>query len=161
MNKKKVIVYVDGYNFYYGLRNGGSRWKRTYWLDIVYIWLSWWHPPNKYVFILLDFWLTIIWLAVAGLFLYYTGGISLSSIISSMWNITSSICDDNSQNDGEVWVMTVSTAHRLSISSSFFLSNTGSSLDQYVSRILPSAARIFKAWQFVTVYTVFFYQLLS
>jgi uncharacterized LabA/DUF88 family protein len=35
MNKKKVIVYVDGYNFYYGLRNGGSRWKRTYWLDIV------------------------------------------------------------------------------------------------------------------------------
>lgn len=26
---------MDGYNFYYGLRNGGSRWKRTYWLDIV------------------------------------------------------------------------------------------------------------------------------
>ena len=35
MEKKQVIVYVDGYNFYYGLRNGGSRWKRTYWLDIV------------------------------------------------------------------------------------------------------------------------------
>lgn len=35
MNKKIVIVYVDGYNFYYGLRNGGSKWKRTYWLDIV------------------------------------------------------------------------------------------------------------------------------
>ena len=33
--KKKVIVYVDGYNFYYGLRNGGMAWKRTYWLDIV------------------------------------------------------------------------------------------------------------------------------
>ena len=35
MKKKKVIVYVDGYNFYYGLRNGGKRWRRTYWLDIV------------------------------------------------------------------------------------------------------------------------------
>ena len=34
-NKKHVIVYVDGYNFYYGLRNGGARWKRFYWLDIV------------------------------------------------------------------------------------------------------------------------------
>ena len=34
-NKKKVIVYVDGYNFYYGLRNGGPKWKRLYWLDIV------------------------------------------------------------------------------------------------------------------------------
>ena len=33
--KKKVIVYVDGYNFYYGLRNGGPKWKRLYWLDIV------------------------------------------------------------------------------------------------------------------------------
>ena len=34
-NKNHVIVYVDGYNFYYGLRNGGARWKRFYWLDIV------------------------------------------------------------------------------------------------------------------------------
>lgn len=33
--KKQVIVYVDGYNFYYGLRNGGARWKCLYWLDIV------------------------------------------------------------------------------------------------------------------------------
>ncbi len=33
--KKQVIVYVDGYNIYYGLRNGGARWKRLYWLDIV------------------------------------------------------------------------------------------------------------------------------
>jgi hypothetical protein len=24
MEKKKVIVYVDGYNFYYGLKHGGS-----------------------------------------------------------------------------------------------------------------------------------------
>jgi hypothetical protein len=34
-NKKQVIVYVDGYNFYYGLKNGGARWKKLYWLDIV------------------------------------------------------------------------------------------------------------------------------
>ena len=25
MEKKKVIVYVDGYNFYYGLKHGGSK----------------------------------------------------------------------------------------------------------------------------------------
>lgn len=35
MDKKKVIVYIDGYNFYYGLKNGGAKWKRVYWLDIV------------------------------------------------------------------------------------------------------------------------------
>ena len=35
MDKKKVIVYVDGYNFYYGLKNGGAKWKRHYWLDMV------------------------------------------------------------------------------------------------------------------------------
>jgi uncharacterized LabA/DUF88 family protein len=35
MDKKRVIVYVDGYNFYYGLKHGGSTWKRLYWLDIV------------------------------------------------------------------------------------------------------------------------------
>ena len=35
MEKKKVIVYVDGYNFYYGLKNGAAKWKRHYWLDMV------------------------------------------------------------------------------------------------------------------------------
>ena len=35
MEKEKVIVYVDGYNFYYGLKNGGAKWKRHYWLDMV------------------------------------------------------------------------------------------------------------------------------
>lgn len=34
MNKQKVIVYVDGFNFYYGLK-GDPKWKRYYWLDIV------------------------------------------------------------------------------------------------------------------------------
>ena len=35
MEKKRVIVYVDGYNFYYGLRKGAERWKKIYWLDVV------------------------------------------------------------------------------------------------------------------------------
>lgn len=37
MKKKKVIVYVDGFNFYYGLKSFKSRrnWKKYYWLDIV------------------------------------------------------------------------------------------------------------------------------
>lgn len=32
-NKKRVIVYVDGYNFYYGLKE--NSWKKYYWLDMV------------------------------------------------------------------------------------------------------------------------------
>ena len=31
--KQRVIVYIDGFNFYYGLRS--NDWKRYYWLDIV------------------------------------------------------------------------------------------------------------------------------
>jgi len=33
MAKQKVIVYVDGFNFYYGLKSKG--WRKFYWLDIV------------------------------------------------------------------------------------------------------------------------------
>lgn len=33
MEKKRVILYVDGFNFYYGLKN--IKWKKFYWLDIV------------------------------------------------------------------------------------------------------------------------------
>lgn len=32
-DKKRVIVYVDGFNFYYGLKHKG--WKKYYWLDLV------------------------------------------------------------------------------------------------------------------------------
>jgi len=32
-NKQKVIVYVDGFNFYFGLKE--KKWKRYYWLDFV------------------------------------------------------------------------------------------------------------------------------
>lgn len=34
MTKQRVIVYVDGFNFYYGLK-ADSKWKKYYWLDIV------------------------------------------------------------------------------------------------------------------------------
>jgi hypothetical protein len=33
MNNKKVIVYVDGFNFYFGLKS--KKWKFFYWLDFV------------------------------------------------------------------------------------------------------------------------------
>jgi uncharacterized LabA/DUF88 family protein len=33
MNNKKVIVYVDGFNFYFGLKS--KKWKSFYWLDFV------------------------------------------------------------------------------------------------------------------------------
>jgi len=33
MEKKKVIVYVDGFNFYFGLRS--KKWRKFYWLDMV------------------------------------------------------------------------------------------------------------------------------
>ena len=32
-DKQKVIVYVDGFNFYFGLKE--KKWKKFYWLDIV------------------------------------------------------------------------------------------------------------------------------
>ena len=38
MEKQKVIVYVDGFNFYYGLKaisQKDKRWKKFYWLNMV------------------------------------------------------------------------------------------------------------------------------
>ena len=38
MEKKKVIIYIDGFNFYYGLKNIAQKdkaWKKYYWLDMV------------------------------------------------------------------------------------------------------------------------------
>ncbi|MDR2969612.1 MAG: NYN domain-containing protein [Tannerellaceae bacterium] len=32
-SKQRVIVYVDGFNFYYGLKD--KKWKKYYWLDMV------------------------------------------------------------------------------------------------------------------------------
>lgn len=33
MNKQRVIVYIDGFNFYYGLKH--HQWKKYYWVDFV------------------------------------------------------------------------------------------------------------------------------
>ena len=31
---KKIIVYIDGFNFYYGLKSN-IKWRKYYWIDIV------------------------------------------------------------------------------------------------------------------------------
>ena len=48
MVKQRVIVYVDGFNFYYGLRND-IRWKRYYWLDIVSLFEKFLRPNQELV----------------------------------------------------------------------------------------------------------------
>ena len=47
--RKKVIVYVDGFNFYYGLKHSGRKWKRIYWLDIVKFFESMMKPDQELV----------------------------------------------------------------------------------------------------------------
>ena len=42
MDKQKVIVYVDGFNFYYGLRK--NRWRKYYWIDMVRLFV---HAKNR------------------------------------------------------------------------------------------------------------------
>lgn len=32
--KQRVIVYIDGFNFYFGLKSNAN-WKKYYWLDVV------------------------------------------------------------------------------------------------------------------------------
>ena len=49
MEKKKVIVYVDGYNFYYGLKNGKEKWRRVYWLDVVKFFEKMMQPDQELV----------------------------------------------------------------------------------------------------------------
>lgn len=48
MEKKKVIVYVDGFNFYYGLK-AAPRWKRYYWLDVVALFEKFLKPNQELV----------------------------------------------------------------------------------------------------------------
>lgn len=47
MDAKKVIVYVDGFNFYYGLKS--KKWKRFYWLDVVKFFSSFIKPYQELV----------------------------------------------------------------------------------------------------------------
>jgi hypothetical protein len=46
--KHRVIVYVDGFNFYYGLKSS-VRWKKYYWLDIVKLFESFMRPNQELV----------------------------------------------------------------------------------------------------------------
>lgn len=48
MEKQKVIVYVDGFNFYYGLKSS-PQWKRYYWLDIVSFFERFMRPDQELV----------------------------------------------------------------------------------------------------------------
>ena len=43
----KVIVYVDGFNFYYGLRQ--PQWRKYYWLDIVKLFESFMHSEQELI----------------------------------------------------------------------------------------------------------------
>jgi uncharacterized LabA/DUF88 family protein len=47
MDKKKVIVYVDGFNFYYGLKS--KKWKNLYWLDMVGFFSSFLKPYQELI----------------------------------------------------------------------------------------------------------------
>jgi hypothetical protein len=46
-NKQRIIVYVDGFNFYYGLKS--LNWKRYYWLDIVKLFETFMRPDQELV----------------------------------------------------------------------------------------------------------------
>ena len=46
-DKQKVIAYIDGFNFYYGLKN--PKWKKYYWLDIVKLIESFIKPNQELV----------------------------------------------------------------------------------------------------------------
>ena len=45
--KRRVIVYVDGFNFYYGLKSSG--WKKYYWLDVVKFFSEFIEPHQELV----------------------------------------------------------------------------------------------------------------
>lgn len=46
-NKEKVIAYIDGFNFYYGLRQ--QPWKKYYWLDVVRLIESFLHSNQELI----------------------------------------------------------------------------------------------------------------
>ncbi len=46
--KQRVIVYIDGFNFYYGLKYN-AQWKQYYWLDIVKLFEMFMRPNQELV----------------------------------------------------------------------------------------------------------------
>ncbi|WP_300828746.1 NYN domain-containing protein [uncultured Rikenella sp.] len=47
IEKQRVIVYVDGFNFYYGLKH--DRWRRYYWLDVVSLFEKFMRPNQELI----------------------------------------------------------------------------------------------------------------
>lgn len=50
--KQRVTFYVDGFNFYYGLRTErkvDERWQQTYWIDVVKLFQSFLSPEQELV----------------------------------------------------------------------------------------------------------------
>ena len=45
--KQRVIVYVDGFNFYYGLKT--PKWRKYYWIDIVKLFQSFMRPNQELI----------------------------------------------------------------------------------------------------------------
>ena len=45
--KQRVSIYVDGFNFYYGLKT--KKWKKYYWLDIVPCFESFIRPHQELI----------------------------------------------------------------------------------------------------------------
>lgn len=48
IERKRVIVYIDGFNFYYGLKFS-QHWQRYYWLDIVKLFESFMRPDQELI----------------------------------------------------------------------------------------------------------------
>lgn len=48
MREERVIVYVDGFNFYYGLK-ASPRWQRYYWLDVVGLFERFMRPGQELI----------------------------------------------------------------------------------------------------------------
>lgn len=46
--KQRVIVYIDGFNFYYGLKFT-ARWRKYYWLDVVKLFESFMRPNQELI----------------------------------------------------------------------------------------------------------------
>ncbi len=47
VNKQRVVVYVDGFNFYYGIRR--RPWNKYYWLDVVALFEQFMGPSQELV----------------------------------------------------------------------------------------------------------------
>ena len=48
MEKQRVIVYIDGFNFYYGLKED-LKWRKFYWLDVVALFQKFMKPNQELV----------------------------------------------------------------------------------------------------------------